>query len=372
MDIKKIESYQVKLPLVSPFKTSYGYLSHKAMDILVITDELGNQGYGELVAFEQPDYTEETIETARLIMRHHLIPILVSQKIGHPNEVTDLFSSIRGNWMAKSALETAIWDLYAKRHQVSLAQMFNSETSSLKVGVSIGIQKSISDLLETVSSYIDEGYERIKLKIAPGNDIEMVKAVRKAYPTIPLMVDANSAYSLADISTFQLLDDYHLAMIEQPFGYSDFIEHAALQRHLKTPICLDENIRQVEDVMLAEKLGSARAINLKISRVGGITEAQKIVDYGATHGFTIWCGGMFESGVGRALNLAFASQKGFNFPGDISATTRYFKEDVINETFCLTDGKIAVPNKIGLGISLNKKVLDTYGSYHRLYNHDKK
>lgn len=367
MEIKKIESYQVKLPLVSLFKTSYGFLKQKTMDIFVITDEMGNQGFGELVAFEQPDYTEETIETARLIIRHHLIPRLVGKEINHPKEVTDYFSDVRGNWMAKSALETAVWDMYAKRRHISLAELFNSQTSKLAVGVSVGIQNSPSELLETVKNYVDEGYRRIKLKIAPGQDKLFINAINKEYPDISLMVDANSAYSLKDCGLFKELDQYQLSLIEQPFGYSDFLEHAELQRQLTTPICLDENIRSVEDVILADTLGSAKAINLKISRVGGITQAQKIVDYCKKKQLILWCGGMFESGIGRALNLAFSSQSGFNFPGDISASDRYFKEDIINETFNLSDGCLTVPNKEGLGVTLNYGRLEKYGIHQVMY-----
>lgn len=367
MNITKIESYHVQLPLVAPFKTSYGFLSHKAMDILVVTDELGNQGYGELVAFKQPDYTEETLETARLILANHLIPLLVQSQITHPDDVTRLFSVIRGNWMAKSSLETAIWDLYAKRHKKSLAELFSSQTDKLSVGVSIGIQKSVQDLIEVVSRYVAEGYTRIKLKIAPNQDVSFVKAVRSHFPDMLLMVDANSAYDLDSLAIFKELDTYQLSMIEQPFGYSDFLEHAELQKNIETPICLDENIRSVEDVMLGHRLGSLGAVNLKISRVGGVTQAQKIVEYCKNNGLGLWCGGMFESGVGRALNLAFASQEGFNFPGDISASTRYFKEDIINETFELENGRLSVPKENGLGVTLNKAMLEKYGHYHVMY-----
>ncbi|UUV98149.1 o-succinylbenzoate synthase [Vagococcus luciliae] len=367
MNITKIESYRIKLPLLSPFKTSYGYLTHKAMDILVVTDEFGNQGFGELVAFEQPDYTEETLETARLVLKHHLLPLVINKNIHHPNDVFSLLSVVRGNWMAKSAIETAIWDMYAKRQQMSLAKLCHSQSSNIEVGVSIGIQKSISDLLAVVSEYVDEGYRRIKLKIAPNQDISFVKAVREAFPNILLMVDANSAYTLKDVSIFKELDCYELSMIEQPFGYSDFLEHATLQKQIKTPICLDENIRSVEDVTLAHHLGSLGAVNLKISRVGGIFQAQKIVDYCKEQGLMLWCGGMFESGVGRALNIAFASQQGFNFPGDISASNRYFEEDIINEVFVLEDGRISVPNKEGIGVSLNEEMLSKYGTHQFIY-----
>lgn len=367
MRITQIESYQVTLPLVSPFKTSYGYMAHKSMGIFVVTDELGNQGYGELVAFEQPDYTEETIATARIIIKQHLVPLIINKEITHPNEVTDIFSGVRGNWMAKSALETAIWDMYAKRQNISLVDLFNSQHDNISVGVSVGIQKNEEMLLKVVSQYIDEGYQRIKLKIAPGQDIKPVKKIREAHPDIPLMVDANSAYSLSDIKVFEELDKYNLSMIEQPFGYSDFLEHAELQKNIETPICLDENIRSVEDVRLAHTLGSAKAINLKISRVGGVSEAQKIVDYCRQNELIVWCGGMFESGIGRALNIAFASQSGFNFPGDISASDRYYKEDIINERFTLEQGNIAVPKKVGLGVTLNHQVLLKYGKYDKFF-----
>lgn len=357
MKIKSIRSYLVNLPLITPFKTSYGELHEKKCDIIIVTDELGNEGYGELVAFETPDYVSETLDTERLIISKDIIPLLINKKIKHPEVVTELLKPVKGHWMGKSAVETAIWDLYAKRQHVSLSELFHSQSKHLVVGVSVGIQEDLDLLLEQVGNYVEAGYDRVKLKIKPGYDYEPLRVIREAYPNIMLMADANSAYTLKDINQLKKLDTLNLMMVEQPFSTDDFLDHAILAKEIETPICLDENIRSIEDCKLVVALGSAHAINLKIPRVGGITEAQKIVAYCLDQGLLVWLGGMLESGVGRALNLQFASQAGFGFPGDISATSRYFHQDVINEEFILHNGCLPVPQGIGIGVTLNKEVL---------------
>ncbi|MGK0550892.1 o-succinylbenzoate synthase [Enterococcus faecalis] len=364
MKIEKVEVYQVRLPLKSPFITSYGRLDEKAFDLFILTDELGNQGFGELVPFEQPDYVEETLATARLIINEHLLPLVAEQTINHPREVATIFAQVKGNWMAKAALETALWDLYAKREGKSLKEFFNEVRPQIPVGISLGIQTDLTLLLAQVQAAVAQGYQRVKIKIQPGYDLEPVAVIRQQFPQLPLMVDANSAYSLADLDHLQRLDAFHLTMIEQPFAAADFLNHAYLQQKMQTRICLDENIRSVADCQLAVALGSCRSINLKIPRVGGISAALEILKYCQSHDLLVWLGGMFESGVGRALNLQFASQAAFTFPGDLSASERYYYQDVITEPFQLENGQIKVPTGLGIGVSLDQEALEKYGTYH--------
>lgn len=357
MRIKRITKCEVNLNYLTPFQTSYGTQSEKKIDILCVEDELGNQGYGELVAFETPDYIEETLYSARSIIARELVPRIVEQTIQHPQEIQTRFQPIKGNYMAKSAVETAIWDVYAKREKISMKQLLNGTKDRVQVGISLGIQKDIPTLLTKVQAAVTAGYTRVKLKIKPGADHAYIHAVRQNFPELLLMADANSAYSINDLEQLKELDAFDLTLLEQPFSSSDFLDHAHLQQEMATTICLDENIRTVADVRLAHKLGSCRSINLKIPRVGGIGPALDIVNYCRKQGIMVWLGGMFESGIGRALNLCFASQAAFSFPGDISASNRYYKEDCIEEKFILENGAIRVPNGIGLGVHLKPEFL---------------
>ena len=363
MKIVTIDHYQMCLPLKSPFVTSYGRLEEKLFDVYLLTDELGNQGVGELVSFEIPDYIEETIRNDRAVIQQYLIPLLVKE-IEHPSDIHQRFQVIQGNFMAKSALETAVWDLYAKRMKQPLSAYFApTNTRELAVGVSMGMQQDESTLIETVTAYVAQGYQRVKLKIKPGHDYEPLAAIRQAFPDILLMADANSAYSEQDWEALLRLDTLGLAMIEQPFNQRDFVLHAKLQQQMQTALCLDENIRTVEDVETAIALGSCKSINLKIPRVGGITEALRILEVCEKHKMRVWLGGMFESGVGRALNLQFASQPIFDFPGDISASDRYYYEDVVTEPAVVTHGNIHVPHTIGLGVELDWDVIERYTQF---------
>lgn len=352
MRVVSIDHYQMKLPLKSPFKTSYGELKEKAFDLFVLHDEKGNHGIGELVSFEAPDYVEETIQNSRKIIDSFLLPILFETKIKHPREIRDFFRKVQGNFMAKSALETAVWDLFARRNNKSLADYFHSSAREIAIGVSVGIQPSDEKLINLIAEYQSQGYQRIKLKIKPGYDIQPLALIRQEFPELLLMADANSAYSETDIPLFKEMDHLELAMIEQPFGQRDYVGHSQLQKQLKTPLCLDENIRTLEDVKTAYALKSCRAVNLKIPRVGGIAEAMEIVDFCQQHDVLVWLGGMFESGIGRALNLQFASQQVFHFPGDISAADRYYPEDIVRQPAVIHRGKIQVPRGPGIGAEL--------------------
>ncbi|MGX6962929.1 o-succinylbenzoate synthase [Vagococcus xieshaowenii] len=367
MKIKQIDWYQLALPLKSPFKTSYGEIKEKAFDLVVLTDELGTQGYGELVTLATPEYTYESLVSSRLVAQQFLVPLLKKTSLDHPSDVAELFKSIKGNEMAKSSLETAVWDLYARRTNQNLGESFMIEPvhDDVAVGVSIGIIEDMAQLVHTVEGFVTEGYTRVKLKIKPGYDIKMVKTVREHFPDLKLMVDANSAYSLVDCELLKQLDQYQLEMVEQPFADNDFLDHAYLQQQLTTSICLDENIKSLKDVELAHHLHSCRAINLKIPRVGGLTEALKILDYCRKHHLLVWLGGMYESGVGRALNLQFAAQTSLIFPGDLSATDRYFYEDIIEQPFEIDDGKLLRPTAPGIGIELNHDVITRHLIHHQ-------
>lgn len=360
MRFQKARLIHAEIPLLKTFKTSYGELKTKDFYIIELMNDAGICGYGELEAFPLPDYTEETLETAILIVKQHLLPNLVQKDFAAPEEVHQIFSWVQGNEMAKAAVELAVWDVFAKAEKKSLAKMIGATKKSIAVGVSIGIQDSVDSLVQLVEEYQNEGYERVKIKIEPNKDIAFIKAVREKFPKLSLMADANSAYNREDFTLLKELDQFGLEMIEQPFGVKDFVNHAWLQRQLNTRICLDENIRSLEDVQQAHLLGSCRAINLKLARVGGMVEALKITRYCAENDILVWCGGMLEAGIGRAHNVALAARAEFNFPGDISASNRYFHEDIIFPEFTLEQGRLNVPDGYGIGVDLNHNVLQKY------------
>ena len=367
MRIKQIDWYQLRLPLKTPFKTSYGVITEKAFDLVILIDESGTQGYGELVTLESPDYTYESLASSRLIAQQFLVPLLKKHTIHHPSDIQSLFNQVKGNEMAKSCLETAVWDLYARQTNQNLGQlMIEPVLDNVNVGVSIGIIEDMQKLVQTVQQFVLQGYTRVKLKIKPGYDVLPVKTLRHYFPDLKLMVDANSAYSLTDTETLKQLDDFQLEMIEQPFATDDFLDHTSLQKQLKTSLCLDENIKSLNDVKLAHHLNSCQAINLKIPRVGGLNEALKILDYCGKHDLLVWLGGMYESGVGRALNLQFAAQTSMTFPGDLSASNRYFFEDIIDKPFHMNNGTLQRPTAPGIGVDLNHDVISRHLLFHRV------
>lgn len=360
MYFQKARLIRAEIPLLDPFKTSYGELKSKDFYIVELMNDAGVYGYGELEAFPLPDYTEETLETAILIVKQHLLPMLAQKEIIAPEEVNKMFGWIQGNEMAKAAVELAVWDAFAKTEKKSLAHMIGATKKTLAVGVSIGIQDNVGSLVRLVDQYVSEGYKRVKIKIKPNKDVAFIKAVREKFPNLRLMADANSAYNIEDFSLLKALDHFELEMIEQPFGAKDFVNHAWLQKQINTRICLDENIRSLEDVKQAHILGSCQAINLKLARVGGMFEALKITKYCAENDLLIWCGGMFEAGIGRAHNVALAARTEFNFPGDISASNRYFHEDIISPAFVLEYGGLNVPDGYGIGVELDFSILQKY------------
>lgn len=344
----------------SPFTTSFGTLQDKDFFILEVRDSNGLSGWGESVAFMSPWYTEETLKTTEHILKDFLIPLLKKGPISHPDELHERWMSIKGNQMAKASLEGAVWDLFARQNQSSLARSLGGEKKSIDVGISIGIQKNTHDLFYNIGKAIHEGYKRIKLKIKPGHDIEIVKAVRERFPDVPLMVDANSAYQLKDTAHLQALDDFNLLMIEQPLSAGDLLDHAQLQKTLKTPICLDESITSLKDAHDAILLNSAKIINVKIGRVGGLTVSRQIHDLCAKHDIPVWCGGMLEAGVGRAHNIALTSLPQFNLPGDTSGSDRYWEKDIVLPEIKMKHGQLKVPDSPGIGYTIDFDALEFY------------
>jgi len=358
MKIDRIELIHIKMDLVSPFVTSMG-TEYDEEHIIVRIDADGITGWGESVAEGTPFYSYETVTTAWHILRDFLIPSILGKDLSGIDEAISLYERVRGHMMAKAGLEAALWDAFAKAKGISLSKMLGGTRKKVDVGVSIGIQSSEKALIKKVETYLAEGYKRIKIKIAPGNDIKFVEALRKEFPGLLLQVDANSAYTLDDISLFKKMDEYNLLLIEQPLGYEDIFDHSKLQRELKTPVCLDESIHSLDDTRAAIELDSCRIINIKPGRVGGFTESKLIHDYCASMNIPVWHGGMLESGIGRAGNVALASLPNFTLPGDISASKRYYKEDIVEPEFIVnTDGTMDVPVKPGIGVEVNMKMLE--------------
>ncbi|GAA0316224.1 o-succinylbenzoate synthase [Bacillus carboniphilus] len=365
--IKKITLHKLRMRLKNPFATSFGTLQDKEFFIIEMEDGEGNRGFGESVAFISPWYTEETVQTNEHIMRDFLIPLLFQQPINHPDEVTQIFSVIRRNNMAKAAIEGAVWDLFAKRENLSLSKALGGTKTEIDVGIAIGIQASIPDLLHIIEEKVQQGYKRVKLKIKPGSDLEVLREVRSHFPDLPLMADANSAYTLQDIEHLKKLDDFNLLMIEQPLAHDDIVDHAILQKQLKTPICLDESIHSSDDARKAIELGSCRIINVKIGRVGGLTESKKIHDYCVTHDVPIWCGGMLEAGVGRAHNIALTSLDQFILPGDTAGSSHYWEQDIIQPEVVVQNGTIQVPDSPGIGYEINREALERFTIDRKVY-----
>ncbi|WP_042354194.1 o-succinylbenzoate synthase [Bacillus rubiinfantis] len=358
MKIKNVILRQLKMKLKFPFTTSFGTFLDKDFILVEVQDENGLSGWGESVAFMSPLYNEETLKTNWHLLEDFLIPMIMEKEIGHPDEVSALFEPIRKNNMAKSALEGAIWDLYAKRENTSLAKALGGTKQEIEVGISIGIQNTVDDLLTIIDDSVTQGYRRIKVKIKPGWDVDVIREIRRSFPSIQLMADANSAYRLSDIELLKQLDEFDLMMIEQPLASDDIVDHALVQKQLATPICLDESIHSVEDARKAISLGSCKIINIKIGRVGGLTESKRIHDLCVEHGLPVWCGGMLEAGVGRAHNIALTTLANFTMPGDTAASSRYWEKDIIEPEVTVHDGLITVPTTPGIGYEVNLDTVD--------------
>jgi o-succinylbenzoate synthase len=352
MRVQRVELRHTKMELVSPFETSLGvelYEEH----IIVRVDSDDVTGWGECVVEPAPSYSYETLQTAWHVLKDFLIPSILGKEFSTIGDALACYAWVRGHRMARAGLEAALADALAKEKGVSLARFLGGTQKRIHVGVSVGLQSSPELLVKVVAAHLEDGYKRIKIKIAPGRDLDLVVAVRKEFPDIQLQVDANSAYTLDDIELFRAFDDYNLQLIEQPLGYDDIYDHSLLQRELKTPLCLDESISTLSDARAAIALGSCRVINIKPGRVGGYTESKRIHDFCASVNIPVWHGGMDESGIGRGGNVALASLPNFILPGDISASKRYYEQDIVEPPFEIaSDGTMEVPTKLGIGVDI--------------------
>lgn len=358
--IEAVHLYPIAMPFVEPLRTSFGMEAFKGAVLVEVVTTEGISGWGEASAAPEPGYSGETVATAYHVLKHFMAPLLVNQTLDDPRQARTILSRVRDHHHARHGIEGAIWDAFARANEMRLADLFasylpdgHSSTGRAVVGVSIGIQPDIEATLAIIRKRLDQGYRRIKLKIKPGWDIDLVRGIRKALPDIMLMLDANSAYTLADIEHLRLLDDYNLIMIEQPLSHYDIYEHSKLAPQLKTPICLDESIRTVNDLKLAIEVGAIGILNLKPARVGSFAESLEIYEVCVQHNLPLWIGGMLETGIGRAANVALASLPGVSLPSDISATDRYFNPDVTEPAFVLgAESTLAVPDGPGIGVEV--------------------
>ena len=353
LQIESIELREIRLPLVHFFETSFGRTTERRIVLARVIDADGAEGWGECTAGEGPFYSYESTETAWATLTEFLAPMVVGASLESAAGAFSLMELVRGHRMAKATIETACWDLEAKRAGVPLWKHLGGVRSEICCGVSIGIQDTPEILLEKIRREVDAGYQRIKIKIKPGWDLKIIERVRKEFPDIRLMGDANSAYKLADVPLFQHLDRFNLMMLEQPLAYDDIFDHAVLQRQIQTPVCLDESIRSVEDATHAIALESCRIINVKLGRVGGHAEVKRIEQVARDNEIPVWCGGMLESGIGRAHNIAMSTLAGFTLPGDVSASARYWEEDIIDPPVTVSSrGTIKVPEAPGIGFAV--------------------
>ena len=356
LQLERVELREIELPLKAPFETSFGRTTRRRILLVKVLDKAGMSGYGECVAAENPFYNHETIDTAWLMTTKYIVPRLDAVRIEQAAQVRDALAPIRENRMAKGGVEAAIWDLEAKLAEQPLWRYIGGTRTEIACGVSIGLKDSTEALLESVGREIDSGYQRIKIKIKPGRDAQLVEAIRRVFPDITLSVDANSAYSVeTDTPLFQRLGEFNLLMIEQPLAPGDLVDHAKLQRAVATAICLDESIVSLANAEHAVELGACRIFNIKLGRVGGYSEAKDIESSARAHGIPVWCGGMLEAGIGRAHNIALSTLPGFTLPGDVSASERYWSEDIIDPPVTVSrEGTIKAPTGHGIGFAVNE------------------
>lgn len=358
MKIESLTLHHIKMPYVSPFQTSR-WIEYDRECVIVELHADGLIGWGECVASQTPSYSSEFTKANWLVLEDHLIPAVLAAEFDDVAGYRAAVSPITGHAMAKAGLEMALWDIFAQRAGVSLQKFLGGQGDRVKVGVSVGIQPTTAKLLEVVDNYLAQGYRRVKLKIKPGRDVTEAAAIRRAHPDLLLQVDGNSVYRLADAEHLKELDDFNLLLIEQPLDHDDIIDHAKLQPQLKTAVCLDESITSATHARWALELGACRIINIKPGRVSGMHEGKAIHDYCQARHVPVWMGGMLETGIGRAANVALASLPGFTLPGDISASARYYHEDLIAEPFVLNaaDSTLSVPTGPGLGITVKRDTL---------------
>ncbi len=362
VELRKVVLYRVVMRLKAPFETSFGKTVDRYGVLVEVEDRSGEVGWGEAPVDEGPWYSYETVETTIYVCRDFLIPKLFELKeFEGPEEFLEAVEGVRGFRMAKAGIEMALWDLKAKLEGKPLYRLLGGVRNYVNSGVSIGVIGDEAALISAVSKFLDEGYKRIKIKIKPGWDVRPVRLIRDEFGEVPLQVDANAAYTLEHLDIFKELDGYGLLMIEQPLSYEDLSDHAKLQSILKTPICLDESIKNLHDAKAAAKLGSCRVINIKPARVGGLRETRLIHDYAMAVGIPVWIGGMLETGVGRGHLVAAATLPNVRYPCDISGSDRYWEEDIVDPPWTVRkDGTIAVPEKAGIGVEVIREKLDKF------------
>ncbi len=359
MKLSKIELREIRLPLIHFFETSFGRTTQRRILLVRVIDETGADGWGECVAGEGPFYSNEWIESAWPTTAEFLAHMVIGGEIATAADVWKLMKPVRGHHMAKAAIETACWDLEAKQAGVPLWRHLGGTQNEIACGVSIGIQNTPGELIEKIATELAAGYQRIKIKIKPGWDVKIVEEVRRHFPDIRLMGDANSAYTLADVPLFHELDRFNLIMVEQPLAHDDIFDHALLQKEISTPVCLDESIHSAEDAEHAIELSACRIINVKLGRVGGHSEAKRVERVCRENQIPVWCGGMLESGIGRAHNIAMATLPGFTLPGDVSASSRYWEEDIIEPAVKVTSsGTITASEEPGIGFDILPQRID--------------
>lgn len=357
MRIDEVELRIVRLPYRSPFRTSFGEDTEKHATIVTVRSE-GVEGYGEGVFDPFPMYREECIPGALHLLRNAFAPDLVAHEVGHPSEVVARWSHWRGNPMAKTALELAVWDCYARQQGVPLRTLLGGERTEIPVGASLGMNP-VGETVESVRRHVEQGYKRVKLKIEPGWDIDLLRAVRAEFPTIELTVDANSAYTLDMIDTLRAIDEFDLHYIEQPLHWDDMVEHAQLATMLRTPLCLDETLTSPARVRAALDLAACSVVNVKVGRVGGLQAVREIHDLCVARNVPMWCGGMLETGIGRAHNIHLATMPGFVYPGDTASASRTYSRDIVEQALETTDGIMPVPAGPGIGVTLDREFLDS-------------
>jgi O-succinylbenzoate synthase len=358
MRIDAIILRELHMPLVRPFETSFGTTTNRRILLVEVQSE-GLTGWGECTAGERPFFSAESTDTAWAVITQELGPMLNADHPEHGGQCPHIFRQVRGNQMAKAALENAIWDLEAQREGLSLAKLIGGVQESISCGVSLGIQPSIAELMQVIERELAAGYQRIKLKVKPGWDLEVLDRVRNRWPEITLSVDANSAYRLRDLDHLTQFDAFDLLMIEQPLWHDDFYYHSMLQKRLETAICLDESIRNRRDTLAAIEMESCKIINVKLGRVGGFSEAIAVHNAAQERGVPVWCGGMLESGIGRSHNIALSTLENFTLPGDVSASARYWAEDIIEpEVMVSPQGEIAIPDAPGRGYEVRTDLVE--------------
>ncbi|QIK62708.1 o-succinylbenzoate synthase [Leucobacter viscericola] len=357
MRIERVRLLKLRIPLLHSFETSSHRKSGIEHILVEFSDADGTIGWGEIASPNDPFFCSETTETTWFVAERYLVPLVLGVEWDHPEQLEAAWSKVRGHEFAKAGFSGAAWDLVAKRDGVSLSKALGGTRSEVVAGVSLGIEKTIDELLAQVQAQLDAGYGRVKLKIAPGWDVDVITAVRSAFPDVDLHVDANAAYPSTEQSfqTFQALDAFGLTMFEQPFAMRDFLAHAELQQRVETPICLDESIVTIEDIETMLRLDAGRVVNIKVSRMAGLTQARRAHDVTANAGIPVWCGGMHEFGIGRSANLAISSLPNFLFPSDVSGSDKYFARDIVEPPIRASEGVVPVPTNPGIGLTVDSE-----------------